>query len=219
VGTRAISPRFCLAAVALALVALVSIGRAGADPLVSPPVVVAGHNQFFTLVAEPDVRSSLLASVELYPPPDFTVKSFVDAPGWHLDWTIQSKATIVQKAIWTREPQKGATSEQLEEQSSQDASFSFVADPTLAKTYSFEVRETYADGSVLEFRTANSVAFPPSPKGAKKLAPPTLLAEAAAAGNGGGGSGSSTLAVIALIVGGLGLAVGAFALLTRRRPA
>jgi uncharacterized protein len=202
--------------------ALAATGVAAADPILSPPVVVAGHDQYFTLVATSEPGAGTLTTVEFYPPPDFKVSSFTASPGWHRDWTIQSRpGSLLQKAVWTRENEPGASAEELEEEQDSEApGFSFVADPETAKTFSFEVRETYATGLVLSFRGKSSVAFPPSPPGTRKHPAPTLIAVAQPPGalavptTKSSGDG---LSVVALVIGALGLVAGGFALVTSRR--
>jgi uncharacterized protein YcnI len=189
--------------------ALAAVPSAWARPRLSPPVVQAGVSQVFTLVVEPEKEEVLTTTVELYPPPDFKIDSFAPSPEWHRDWTVQSgKNGIVQKAVWTREDEP-KNDEELEEESEQDAVFSFVAHPASSKTYTFEVRQTHSDGSVIDWGPS-SPAFPPNPSGASiRKETPTVVAEASL----GGGSGTSKLAIVALIVGGLALVVATAALL------
>jgi len=73
----------------------------------------------------------------------------------------------------------------------EDSTFSFLAQPASSKTYTFGVRQTYADGSVVDWSGPASSDTPA----------PTIEAKSSL----GGGGGSSTLALIALIVGALGL--------------
>jgi hypothetical protein len=172
---------------------------------------MANVGQLFTLVVEPEKEQAVIAMVELYPPPDFEIDSFAPAPGWHRDWTIQSGKALLQKATWTREGEPQG--EAREEAAQQDSVFQFVARPQSSKTYAFEVRATYSDGSVIHWRGADSVAFPPSPNGARIAPAPTLVATS---GLGRGGGGSSPLALVALVVGALGLLVGVVVLLASR---
>jgi len=204
-----------LSRLAVAVGALVVVTSATAAPTarISPPIVAANQAQLFTLVAEPEQGEAFLTMVELYPPPDFKIDSFAPSEEWERDWTIQSGKTIVQKATWTRE-ERPKDEEEIEEATEQDAVFQFVAHPQASKTYAFEVREWYSDGSVIHWRGARSVAFPPDPLGASVRPPVTVLAESSLGGNGG----APTLAIVALIVAGLGLAVAVAALLLRLRP-
>jgi hypothetical protein len=205
--------RLCAAAVptlVLSLIGLAPGAQASGTPRISPPIVAANVGQLFTLVVEPEQEGAIVTMVELYPPPDFEIDSFAPSPGWHRDWSIRSQLGTVQKATWTREElPKG--DEEIEDATEQDALFQFVATPRSSKSYSFEVRQTYADGSVIHWREGESVAFPASPGNATIRQEPTVLARSSL------GSGESRLAAVALIVGALGLAVAAVSILALRR--
>jgi hypothetical protein len=179
----------------------------------SPPIVKAKENQLFTLVVAPEKEDVVMTMVEFYPPYDFEIESFAETEGWEQDWTIQSgltgKSSIVQKATWTRK-EVPKDDEEIEEAVEHPAVFQFVGLPQNSKTYTFEVRQTYADGSVIHWTSGKSQAFPPDPrKTSKRSELPTLAAESSLAAEGG----VSTLAIIALIVGALGLVAGVAALL------
>ena len=81
-----------------------------------------------------------------------------------------------------------------------DSLFQFLAQPASAKTYTFQVQQTYSDGSIVNWSGPESSDAP---------------APAIDAVSSVGGGGSSTLAVIALIVAVLGLLAGGFALVSR----
>jgi len=82
----------------------------------------------------------------------------------------------------------------------QDSLFEFLAQPASPGTYTFRVQQTYSDGSIVNWTGPESSEAPA----------PTI--EAASSLGGSGGGGTSVLTIIALIVGVLGLAAGAFAL-------
>jgi len=80
----------------------------------------------------------------------------------------------------------------------EDSLFQFLAQPAAAQTYTFQVQQTYSDGSIVNWSGSESSAAPA----------PTISAKSSL----GGGGGTSVLTIIALVVGVLGLATGAFAL-------
>jgi hypothetical protein len=82
----------------------------------------------------------------------------------------------------------------------EDSLFQFLAQPASAKTYTFQVQQTYSDGSIVNWAGSESSDSPA----------PTIEAKSSIAGGG-----SSVLAIIALIIGVLGLLVGGFALVSR----
>jgi hypothetical protein len=80
----------------------------------------------------------------------------------------------------------------------EDTLFQFLAQPASAKTYTFEVQQTYSDGSIVDWAGSESSAYPA----------PTIEAVSSL-----GGGGVSLLTIIALVVGVLGLLAGGFALI------
>jgi uncharacterized protein YcnI len=172
-----------------AIAALVTAGVASGHAHVSPPVALSKLSQVYTL-AVPTENSSETTQVELTVPAGFGIDSFVPAPGWKR--TVQQSGSgenaVIQKVTWTGG--KVPTGE--------DSAFSFLASPDSSKTYTFGVRQTYADGSVVDWSGPESSDTPA----------PTVEAKSSF----GGGS-SSTLALIALIVGAVGVTVGLLALL------
>ena len=81
--------------------------------------------------------------------------------------------------------------------------FQFLASTDAAKTYTFKVRQTYSDGSVVDWSGPESSDSPA----------PLVKAESSI----GGGS-TSTLAIVALVVGGLALVIAGVGLVGSRRP-
>ena len=80
----------------------------------------------------------------------------------------------------------------------EDTLFQFLAQPSSAKTYTFQVEQTYSDGSIVNWSGSESSAAPA----------PTIDAVSSL-----GGGGVSVLTIIALVVGVLGLLAGGFALI------
>jgi hypothetical protein len=78
-----------------------------------------------------------------------------------------------------------------------DSLLQFLATPASAKTYNFQVQQTYSDGSIVDWAGPESSEAPA----------PTIDVESSL-----GGGGVSVLSIIALIVGALGLLAGGFAL-------
>jgi hypothetical protein len=198
---------------AVAALALVPGARASGEPSIDPPAVAPGQAQLFSFVVEPEREGAVATEVELYPPPRFEVRSFAPAPGWHRDWTIQSGTELRQKAVWTRE-EMPKSDEAVEDASGEDIVFQLMATPRSAGTYTFEVRTTYADGSVIDWRGDTSVAFPATPDAAVRPAP-TLAVGTPAKAKGGGGR--STAALATLLAAAVALAVAVLALVAARR--
>ena len=85
--------------------------------------------------------------------------------------------------------------------SKHDPVFHFLAHADAGKSYAFTVRETYADGSVVQW--GPRVAWPGNPKQAAGPGPVVDVA----AGEVSDGDGTSTLSIVALVVAALGLIV------------
>jgi uncharacterized protein YcnI len=187
---KSITMKRTLSAGALAAIAaLVTAGVASAHAHVSPPVALAKMSQVYTL-AVPTEKSSDTTQVELTVPAGFGIDSFVPAPGWKrtVQQTGSGDSAVISKVTWSGG--KVPTGE--------DSAFSFLASPASSKTYTFSVRQTYADGSIVDWSGPESSDTPA----------PTVEAKSSF-----GGGGSSTLALIALIVGAVGVAIGLLALL------
>ena len=183
---RSIAPAIVAGIAALALAP-----EAGAHASVNPVVVKAKELQVFTLAVPTEKGNATTTTVEFTPPKGFAIDSFVPSPGWKR--AVQSSGSgeeaVVQKVTWSG----GKTT------TGEDSVFSFLASPDSAKTYTFGVRQTYSDGSVVDWSGPESSDNPA----------PTLEAKSSL------GGGSSTLAIVALVVGVLGLVVGSAALLMR----
>jgi uncharacterized protein YcnI len=197
-------------AIAVFAVALTANATASAEAYLSPPVVQAKDRQAFTLAVQSEKGGERIpvTMVELFVPLGFTIDSFAPTPGWEQDWTIQS----VQKATWSRDEADLANEKEKDEASEQDAVFQFFGRPGSSKEYTFTVRQTYADGSVVQW--GPKVDWPGGPK-SPAGAGPAVIARSSLDG------GTSKLAILALIVGALALSVAVAALVVRggRRPA
>jgi uncharacterized protein YcnI len=193
---KGITMKRTLSAGALAAIAaLVAAGVASAHAHISPPVALAKVSQVYTL-AVPTEKSSDTTQIELTVPDGFGIDSFVPSPGWKrtLQQSGSGEEAVIQKVTWSGG--KVPTGE--------DSVFSFLASPSSSKTYTFQVRQTYADGSVVDWSGPESSDTPA----------PTLEAKSSL-----GGGGSSTLAVIALIVGAVGVVLGILGLVAGGRRA
>jgi uncharacterized protein YcnI len=184
--------RIALAA-AVALAALVGAASAAAHAHVSPPVALSGEGQVFTLAVPTEKEGATTTSVELTPPSGFAIDSFYPTPGWKrsVEQTGSGENTEIKKVTWSG----GAVPTE------EDAVFSFLASSSKAGSYTFLVRQTYSDGTVVDWSGPESSDTPaPVVKTVSSL---------------GGGGGTSTLAIVALAVGAVALVVAAASLLAR----
>ena len=148
--------------------------------------------QLFTLAVPTEKEGLTTTKIELTPPSGFGIDSFVSETGWkrQLQQTGSGENAVIQKITWT-----GGNVP-----TGEDAIFQFLASPDSSKTYTFGVRQTYSDGSVVDWSGPESSDTPA----------PRIEAKSSL-----GGGGSSTLAIIALVVGGIGVLLGGVALATR----
>lgn len=180
--------RFLVATMVATAAALAVAGQAAAHAHVSPPVVVAEEGQELALAVPTEKEDAQTTSVELTPPAGFSVDSFAPAPGWKRD--VQSSGSgeeaTVEKVTWSG----GSVP------TGEYAVFRFLARAESSKTYTFEVRQTYSDGSVVDWTGPESSDTPA----------PTIEARSPLGGS------SSTLAIVALAIGGAALLVAVAAL-------
>jgi uncharacterized protein YcnI len=187
--------RKALAVAAAAALALVFAGTAFAHALVSPPVAKAKVLQQFTLSVPTEEEGATTTSIELTLPSGFALDSFEPTPNWKRteQATGSGESRVIQKVTWTGG--KVPTDE--------DSVFRFNGSLDSSKKFTFEVRQTYSNGKVVDWTGPESSDTPaPVVEGVSSL---------------GGGS-TSTLAIVALIVGVIGVLLGIVGLVTRGRP-
>jgi uncharacterized protein YcnI len=182
--------RAALAVLIVVALALTLPALSWAHARVSPAVSLSGQLQLYSL-AVPTEKSNLTTSrVVLTVPTGFGIDSFVPPPpGWHqqVQQSGSGDGAVVTKVTWTG----GHTP------TGDDSLFQFLAQPSSPGTYTFQVQQTYSDGSIVEWSGSEASAAPA----------PTIEAKSSL-----GGGGVSILTIIALVVGILGLLAGGFAL-------
>jgi uncharacterized protein YcnI len=185
-------------AVALATVlvaALAIAASASAHAIVSPAVVKANVLQQFTLSVPTEKEGSTTTKVELTVPAGFTIDSFEPPP---VGWTQQVHATgsgeeaVVQSVTWTG----GHVP------TGQDAVFRFNATAAKSGTTTFDVRQTYSDGSVVDWN---------GPEGSDDPAPTVQAVSSFSSG------GSSTLAIVAVVLAAAALLIAVAGLFRGKR--
>ena len=177
----------------VALAALATAAAASAHAIVSPAVALDKKLQVFTLSVPTEKENLTTTEIELTVPSGFAIDSFAPPP---TGWKMQVQATgsgdsaVVQKVTWTG----GHVP------TDEDAVFSFNASTSGAKTYTFDVRQTYSDGSVVDWNGPETADTPA----------PTIEALSSI-----GGGGTSTLEIVALALAGVALLVALASLASR----
>jgi uncharacterized protein YcnI len=194
--------RLPLAAVAAAALAAVAATPALAHAHLSPPVAIAKEGQTFSLAVPTEKENVRTVKVALTVPDGFSIDSFVAAAGWtrRVQSTGSGEDAVVQRVTWTavRGTEPGAYGVPPAE----DAFFQFLAEADSARTYTFQVEQTYSDGSVVDWSGGDGSDTPA----------PTVEAVESLDGGGSGGGSGETLAIVALAAAGIGLVLGAVAL-------
>ena len=171
--------------------ALIFAASAFAHAEVSPAVALVKSGQLFTLAVPTEKENAATTRIELTPPSGFAIDSFVPSPGWtrNVKSTGSGEETQIERVTWSG----GSVP------SEEDAVFQFLASADSAKTYAFKVRQTYSDGSVVDWSGPESSDTP---------APQVEVKSSL------GGGGSNTLAIVALVVGVVALVVAFITLFT-----
>ena len=178
-----------VAAMAL-LAALIVPAVASAHARVSPAVSLGNKLQLYSLAVPTEKNSLTTSKIVMTVPDGFNIDSFAPPPaGWSMSTQQHGSGdnAVITQVTWAG----GKTP------TGEDSLFQVLATPASSQTYKFTVQQTYSDGSIVNWADPETGADPA----------PTIDTVASI-----GGGGSSTLAVIALIVGILGLAAGGLAL-------
>jgi uncharacterized protein YcnI len=187
-----LSRRRLVAPAVAGLAALVFVSAASAHARVSPPVSLAKTVQLYSLAVPTEKANLTTTKIVLTVPQGFGIDSFAPSPGWQqqIQQSGSGNNAVITKVTWTGG--KVPTGE--------DSLFQFLAQPSKPGSLTFQVEQTYSDGSIVNWDGAESSDTPAA----------TIEARSSF-----GGGGSSLLGIVALIVGALGLVVGGVALLSR----
>jgi uncharacterized protein YcnI len=177
---------------AVTMAALVAAGVASAHARVSPPVSLAKELQLYSLAVPTEKANLRTTKIVLTVPQGFGIDSFVPAPGWkqQLQQTGSGEDAVIQKVTWTG----GSVP------TGDDSLFQFLGQPAKSGTYTFQVEQTYSDGSIVNWSGSESSEDPA----------PTIVAKSSL-----GGGGSSVLGIVGLVVAIVALVLAGAGLLAR----
>jgi len=180
-----------LALAAVTTAALAAAASAAAHARVSPPVALSKFGQLFTLAVPTEKEGKTTTKIVLTVPAGFAIDSFVASPGWTraVQQSGSGEEAVVNSVTWSG----GSVP------TGEDALFQFLAQAQSSKTYTFGVEQTYSDGSIVNWNGSESSDAPA----------PTVEAKSSL------GGGSSTLAIVALVVGAVGILLGGLALVSK----
>jgi uncharacterized protein YcnI len=185
-GKRRLPAAFAVAVLA----ALATASAASAHARFSPDLSIANSLQLFSLVVPTEKEGVTTTRVVLTVPSGFSIDSFVPTPGWQrqAQSTGSGENTVVQRVTWTG----GHTP------TDDDSLFQFLASGSSATTYTFQVKQTYSDGSIVNWN---------GPESSESPAPTIELKKTF-----GGGGTTTTLTIVAVVLGAVGVVLGGIAL-------
>jgi len=186
------TPGSRISVLALVVVAaLVAVAGASAHARVSPSVSLSDELQLYSLAVPTEKEGLTTTKIVLTVPDGFSIDSFVPSSGWtrEVQQTGSGEDAVIQKVTWTG----GNTPTE------EDSLFQFLAQPSKSGTYTFDVQQTYSDGSIVDWNGTESSAAPA----------PTIKVSSSL------GGGTSTIAIVALVLGAIGIVLGAIALVSR----
>lgn len=187
------------AGVLVAVLALAPSAFAHAE--LFPNAIPSGDAYLLNLAVPNEKENASTTQIQITMPADFDLEHVAAVPGWTAVVAGQTKVNGEMQG-GTSITWKGRL------RGTALAVLPFTGVPKKAQSYAFTVRQTYSDGSVVLWSGDESSDTPAA----------HITASAADSGSSGGSADSSkTIAIIALVVGGLGLLVGAVGLVSRRR--
>ncbi len=176
--------RAVAAGTAAVAVALVLAPAAFGHARVSPAVSLSGKLQLYSLAIPTEKAGLTTQKIVMTVPKGFGIDSFVPAPGWkqQIQQHGSGDSAVVEKVTWT-----GGNVP-----TGEDSLFQFLGQPANSGTYTFDIEQTYSDGSIVDWSGPESSAAPA----------PTIQAVSSI-----GGSSGSTLAIVAIALGVIALIV------------
>jgi uncharacterized protein YcnI len=175
-----------------ATIGLVVVAGASAHARMSPSISLANELQLYSLAIPTEKANAYTTKIVLTLPKGFSIDSFVPSPGWK---RTERSSGSGHNAVVTRVTWSGG-----HVPTEEDSLFQFLAQPSSAGTYTFQVQQTYSDGSIVNWTGPESSAAPA----------PTIDVVSSISGGG-----TSMLTIVALVIGAVGLLIGGIALFSR----
>jgi uncharacterized protein YcnI len=189
---------FAYASVLVATLALAPSAFAHAE--LFPSSVPAGDGQLLMLTVPNEKEGASTTEIQITIPSGFDLEHVAPVPGWTPEVAGQhhdnGELAGGNSITW-----KGKLS------GTELAVLPFTGVPKNAGEYKFDVRQTYSDGSVVEWSGSEASDTPAA----------LITATSAASSSGGSDDTAKTIAIIALVLGGIALVVGGVALVSGRR--
>jgi uncharacterized protein YcnI len=177
--------------VSSAAVAFTLASSAFAHARVSPAVSLSNQLQLYSLAVPTEKANATTTKIVLTIPKGFSIDSFVPSPGWARveQQTGSGDSAVITQVTWSG----GAVP------TGEDSLFQFLAQPANSGAYTFQVQQTYSDGSIVNWADPETGQDPA----------PAIEVKSSLGGS------SSTLPIVALVLGAIGILVGGVALVSR----
>jgi periplasmic copper chaperone A len=199
---KRISMRRASAFAGVLVAALALAPSAFAHAELFPNEIPSGDGYLLNLAVPNEKDNASTTQIQITMPADFDLEHVAAVPGW--------TATVAGQHMENGEMEGGnSVTWKGKLEGTQLAVLPFTGVPKKAKEYTFTVRQTYSDGSVVVWNGDESSDTPAA----------HVTATAEDSSSGGGSDSGKTIAIIALILGGLGLVVGGAGLVSGRRTA
>ena len=167
-----------------------------------PNQIPSGDGFLLNLTVPNEKEDASTTQIQITMPADFDLEHVAQVPGW--------TATVTGMKMVDGEMEGGnSITWKGKLNGSELAVLGFTGVPKKAQDYAFTVRQTYSDGSVVMWSGDESSDTPAA----------HVTASAEESGSSSSSDSSKTIAIVALIVGGLGLLIGGAALVAGRREA
>jgi len=191
---------FAYAAVLVATLALAPSAFAHAE--LFPNQIPSGDGYLLSLTVPNEKEDASTTQIQITMPADFDLEHVAPVPGW--------SSTVSGMKMVDGEMQGGnSITWKGKLNGTELAVLPFTGVPKKAQDYAFTVRQTYSDGSVVVWSGDESSDTPAA----------HVTASAEESSSSSSSDSGKTIAIVALIVGGLGLLIGGAALVAGRREA
>ncbi|MBV8599889.1 MAG: DUF1775 domain-containing protein, partial [Actinobacteria bacterium] len=165
---------------------------ASAHARMNPSISLANELQLYSLAIPTEEANAFTTKIQLTLPKNFSIDSFVPSPGWK---RVEQQTGTGDNAVITQVTWTGG-----HVPTEEDSLFQFLAQPGKAGTYTFQVQQTYSDGKIVNWTDPETGANPA----------PTIKVLSSV-----GGGGTPLIAIVALVVGAIGIVLGGIALASK----
>ena len=149
---KSLRGRLTLAVVVAGTAGILMPAVASAHARVSPAVSLSGKLQLYSLAVPTEKSGLTTTNLVMTVPSGLGIDSFVPpSPPWHVQLAQTGSGD---NAVVTKVTLTGGNTP-----TGEDTLFQFLAQPASAKTYTFQVQQTYSDGSIVNWAGSESTTM------------------------------------------------------------